>query len=510
MKRIIAILLCCAVGFGLFGCGQNNGSYTPTGDGLTWDEDYTGEATRPTVDGSAQEVTLIYYPDKTMNPYSCMDFTNRALFSLLYQSLFAVDRSYNIEPVLCKTYSYSEDMKTWTFTVENATFSDGSVLTASDVVASLNTAMESDYYAGRFNHVDSIEESGGAVVISLDTPYENLPLLLDIPIVQQSYVTNDRPLGTGPYVLDPAGVLRRRTDWWCKAEMTITAASISLLVAQDNAQIRDSFEFSNLSLVCADPCSDKYADYRCDYELWDIENNIFLYLSCNMGSTVFSNPEVRAALTGIVDRDTIVADYYRGFARSASLPASPLSPCYNDTLAGKYTYDGGEKLKKAISDAGLVGESVIFLVNSDDSLRARVAKLIAQELQNCGLTVQFTAMDSDDYNYALRTNNYDVYLGQTKLSNNMDLTAFFSSSGKLSYGYLDDVALYTMCNEALANHGNFYTLHQNVMNDGRLVPILFRSYAIYARRGLLTSLTPARDNIFFYRLGKTMEKALVS
>ena len=52
MKRIIAILLCCAVGFGLFGCGRNTDSYTPTGDGLTWDEDYTGEATRATVDGS--------------------------------------------------------------------------------------------------------------------------------------------------------------------------------------------------------------------------------------------------------------------------------------------------------------------------------------------------------------------------------------------------------------------------------------------------------------------------
>ena len=64
-----------------------------------------------------------------------------------------------------------------------------------------------------------------------------------------------------------------------------------------------------------------------------------------------------------------------------------------------------------------------------------------------------------------------------------------------------------MCNEALGNHGNFYTLHQNVMDDGRLCPILFRSYAIYATRGLLTGLTPARDNVFYYSLGKTMEKA---
>ena len=513
MKRTIAILLCCALSLGLFGCGSQKDAYTPTGDGLTWDEDYTGEATRPSVDGSSQEVSLIYYPNETMNPYNCTDFTNRALFSLLYQSLFVVDRAYNISPMLCKNYSYSEDMKTWSFTVENATFSDGSVLTAADVSASLNAAMESPYYAGRFTHIKSVTQEGDSVVITLDTPYENLPLLLDIPIVRHSDVANDRPLGTGPYVLEDsgsAGVLRRRADWWCKAEMTVTAASISLLRAEDNAQIRDSFEFEDLSLVCADPCSDKYADYRCDYELWDIENNIFLYLACNMNSSVFSNPEVRSALSKAVDRNTLTENFYRGFARSASLPASPLSPYYNDTLAGKYAYDGGEALKNAVIKIQLPENPLIFLVNSDDSLRLRVAKAVVEELEKSGLVIQLSALSTGDYNYALQTNNYDLYLGQTKLSNNMDLSPFFSSSGSLSYGNLEDVALYTMCNEALANHGNFYTLHQNVMNDGRLVPILVRSYAIYATRGLLTSLTPARDNIFYYTLGKTMEKALLS
>lgn len=512
MKRLLALLLIIALSCSLFGCGDQKDPYTPTGDGLTWDEDYTGQATRPTTDGSAQVVTLTYYRTKTMNPYSCSDFTNRALFSLLYQGLFAIDRDYNIEPVLCKNYSVSEDMKTWTFTPENATFSDGAVLTAADVAASLNTAKESDVYKGRFTHVKTITAEGDGVVIVLNTPYENLPLLLDIPIVKQGQVASDHPLGTGPYTLElgNADVLRRRDNWWCKAEMTVTAATISLIPAQDNAQIRDSFEFSDLSLVCADPGSDKYADYRCDYELWDIENNIFLYLACNMASPVFSDPEVRAALTSSIDRDTLAADYYRGFARSASLPASPLSPYYNTTLAARYAYTGGEELKKAVQDAQLTGETIILLVNSDDSLRTRVAKAIAESLRQSGLLVEVSALATSDYNYALATNAYDLYLGQTKLSGNMDLSAFFSSSGGLSYGDIDDVALYTMCTEALANHGNFYTLHQNVMNDGRLIPILMRSYAIYATRGLLTGLTPARENIFYYSLGKTMEKALIS
>ena len=73
-----------------------------------------------------------------------------------------------------------------------------------------------------------------------------------------------------------------------------------------------------------------------------------------------------------------------------------------------------------------------------------------------------------------------------------------------------DIALYTLCNEALANHGNFYTLHQTIMEDGRLCPILMRSYAVYATRGLLTGLTPARASGFYYSVGKSLEKAQIS
>ena len=47
------------------------------------------------------------------------------------------------------------------------------------------------------------------------------------------------------------------------------------------------------------------------------------------------------------------------------------------------------------------------------------------------------------------------------------------------------------------------------MKDGHFCPIVFRSYAVYASRGLLTDLTPARNNVFYYSIGKSMEDALV-
>lgn len=514
MKRIIAATLCvCAITGLLAGCANNESAYVPTGDGLTWEEGYTGPV-YTTPQDETQAITLTWYPDKTMNPYQCTDFTNQALFSLIYQGLFSVDRDHNIEPVLCQSYRVSEDMKTYTFYPAQATFSDGSVLTAQDVADSLLAAKENPIYKGRLIHVRQVALSeDGGVTVSLNTAYENLPLLLDFPILKSAEVAMDRPQGTGPYRLEQlqdAALLRRRTDWWCSAQLPVSASAISLVTARSATQIRDTFEFENLSLVYTDPGSDRYADYRCDYELWDCENGVFLYLACNMNSPVFSLPEIRSTLTGVIDRETIAAQNYRGFARPATLPASPQSPYYNKTLASRYAYDGGAAFTAAYAAAQLPADTIVkLLVNSDDSLRARVARDIANTLRGCGANVELLSLPTEEYRKYLKMGWFDLYLGQTRLSPNMDLSAFFAGNGALSWGSLDDVALYTLCMDALANHGNFYTLHQNVMADGGLCPILFSSYAVYATRGLLTGLTPARDSVFYYSLGRSMESALL-
>ena len=130
-------------------------------------------------------------------------------------------------------------------------------------------------------------------------------------------------------------------------------------------------------------------------------------------------------------------------------------------------------------------------------------------LEEAGLDVIVNDYDAENIEYALVATEYDLYLGQTMLSPNMDLSEFFDSDGNLSYGGLSDAGTYALCQQALENHGNFYTLHYTIMEQGLLTPLLFRSYAVYATRGLLTDLTPSRNNVFYYSIGKSMEKALM-
>lgn len=505
MKRFLGLLLCAALLSGLLSaCQEEKTSYVPTGDGLTWDE-----ATQPVdPEPTAQTLSLTYYADRSLNPYRCGDYTNRTLFSLVYQGLFSVDKDYQAQPVLCASYYVSADMRTWTFYPENATFSDGTVLTAADVAASLSAAVESSYYGGRFGYVEEVSATDdGGVEVKLTTPYEDLPVLLDVPIVKASEVAADRPLGTGPYLYEAHEDkfwLRLRSDWWCQAQLPLTAEYVPLVTAEDPAQIRDTFEFSDLGLVCADPGAENYAEFHSDYELWDCESGVFLYLACNRDSEVFSVDAVRQALTFAIDRDALAGDYYRSFAYSAVLPASPQSPYYDTALAAQYGYDPS-KLTMAVSDSDLREADVVLLVNNGDSIRLRAARQIAAMLEECGLDVTMSELTGEDYLTALENGEYDLHLGQTKLAPNMDLSAFFDPEGALNFGGLGDVATYALCLDALANSGNYFTLYQRILEDGALCPILFRSYAIYADRGLFTTLDPARDNVFYYSLGKSLE-----
>ena len=500
VKKCISFLLCLCLALALVACGQED-AYVPTGNGLAPEEGETAYVPPQQVE---QELTLTYYADRSMNPYASTDFTNRALFSLMYQGLFVIDRNYDAQPILCSRYTVSKDLKTYTFYIdEKATFSNGTAVTIQDVLASFQAAQKSTYYGGRFKFVSSMALSGdGGLTIKMKSGYENLPLLLDIPVVPAGEVNAANPIGSGPYILS-GETLRKRADWWCRAEMSITAEAIVLKKAESTIQIRDEFTFGDLNLVCTDPGSDKYTDYRGDYELWDCENGIFLYITCNSASTVFSNETVRKALTHAIDRDTLAKDYYRGFARPATLPASPLFPHYSAVLAEKYGYDP-VKFAEALKDTGLRGQTIKILVNKKDTLRLRTARKIGQMLKECGLVVEMKELTDSSYTSALRNWDYDLYVGQTKLSANMDLSEFFSTNGALSWGGINDVTTYTLCRQAIENHGNYYTLHQNVMENGYLCPILFRSYGIYATRGLLTSLTPSRDSVFFYTIGKTV------
>lgn len=518
MKKRASLLLVLALVLALCGCGTkiDNSGYVATGDAILM-EGQEPEDIMPEEENT-QELTLAYYPDRSLNPLFGSDYTNRVLMSLMYQPLFAVDGKKNVTPILCGQYKVTTDNRNWTVYVDAAaTYSDGSKVTAQDVLGTYQKAMENEYYKNRFLHVLELvlTEDGNGVIFKLDTPIGNLPLLLDVPIVKASEVEAALPLGSGPYIFSEGlggAHLQRVANWWCgNLKIPATDESIALVEVTSPADVRDEFQFGDVSVVCTNPMSDSFAEYRCDYELWEIESGYMLYIGCNvLYSDFFDDGTLRTALTYAFDRETLAQDTYNGMVDVVTLPCSPSETYYSKTLASKYEYDalrfvdflGRYSIPR---DKKGTTETLRLLVNSEDSARVRIARSIAESLTELGLPCKTEEYSGSVFKAHLQSENFDIYLGMTRLSPTMDLTEFFRPWGEMHWGGLTNETLYNMTKNALENSGNFYNLYQKLADDGRIIPLMFGYYAVYAQRGLIPDLSPGRDNVFYYSLGRTMD-----
>lgn len=496
MKRTIAFLL--ALVLLLSGCAvQEVGS--PSQSSAESEAEAPTEPTTVTKeDGS---FGLSYIPSYGFNPYTCVATVNRATFSLLYESLFIVSHEFRAVPVLCESFRVSNDGKTYYFKLlDGVTFSDGSALTAADVLASVQAARKSSLYRARLTHILDMSAEGSTFIVALDTPYENFAAMLDIPIVKAGSEEASEPVGSGPYARRGSALVRR-TDWFATQTLPVEAESIPLLAVETTNELRDAFEFGGTDLVYCDPNSVASGGYRCDYEAWEVPTTVMHYLGFNIARGYFANETLRTAITFAVDREKISNEIYHGFAKPSVLPCSPTSDLYDDQLAEDYDYAPG-KFAEAVQASGVttsdnyVGHVGTFLVCSDDPTRVDTAERILEVLTGAGLHMQLKSLEREEYLDALEDGDFDLYYGEVRLTTNFDLTEFFSQYGDLRYGKINDTGLATLCTDALKNSGSYFELCSQLVKRAPICPVLFKSYAVYVTRGMLSAITPGVDYVF--------------
>ena len=455
---------------------------------------------------------LPYQKDYGLNPYTCTSFTNRAIFSLLYEPLYAMDSQYIAQPVLAADTAISEDGLTTTITLrQGVKFHSGASLTAEDVVYSYTLARDSSYYDGRFRHFTSVAAQGAdTLIIQTDTSYESVALLLDFPIVRKDSGEAAVPDGTGAYRYQSGDVLTAFGQWW-GGESPLGYERVELTSCTTATDIRDKFEYGTVNLVYTDPNSTAYATFHneSDYELWSCPTTVMQYVGFNTNSDVFSHSAIRAAVTFAIDRETIVAKDLGGFAEATSLPAPPNSPYYDAGLAADFDLDLAafwalmeEAQAEDYTDDGLLDVYVdgypetvggTMIVSAGSAQRVETANRIAAALNDLGMEITVQAMDEEEYRNALRYGNFDLYYGEVRLSPTYDLGIFFREGGDAAYGGLANSTTYNLCAAMLENSGNAYDLYKRVMEQGYFCPVLYKTYALYATRGSVQSLSPALD-----------------
>lgn len=499
MKKLIALLLVSALL--LCGCAVQQEPAAPTE--TTQATEATEETqSLPQRKDKTEGFGLSYLPAYGLNPFECTATVNRALISLLYEGLFAVNNQFRAEPVLCESFKMYNEGRSYVFTVDpTAKFSDGSPVTAEDVEASIEAGRTCGYYMERLSHIDyyTVQEDG-TLLVHVETPYENLPLVLDVPVLKASTLKDPFPVGSGPYILSGSALVRN-PYWNGVAAPAIDQERIRLSSCENSGDLRDDFEFGSTDLIYCDPNSPASVGYRCDYEVWEAPTTVMHYIGFNLYSGYFANDSLRSAVTYALDREDIASKIYGGFALPSVLPCSPYSDLYDPKLAEDYSlsplkYSQGLKDSRVLVSEEYENHVGIFLVCSDDPTRVAAAEYIAEVLNETGLRLVVSAVDHETYLKELDDGDFDLYYGETRMAANFDLAEFFSKYGNLQYGSIKDSSLVEMCYAALENTGKYVDLSARIMEQAPICAVVFKSYAIYVTRGKLVNLTPSVDNAF--------------
>lgn len=447
----------------------------------------------------AAEFALACYPAAGFHPITGENRTNLALAGLVYEGLYALDQQFQPEAQLCAEGVQADDGLSWTFTLRaGVTFSDGSPLTAAEVKASLDLARTSTLYASRFRDITGVTAGEGAVTVTLSQANGELPALLDIPIVKE---TGDMPLGTGPYVLTQSGEtwsLTARQGWWQGEALPLQ--TIPLRSIQETDDLIHAFDTRDIALVSTDLTGTNALGFSGSFDTVDYPTSVMLYVGFNVTSGPCRSAAVRQALLRTFDRASVSTVLYASHAQPAVMPISPASPYYPDSLEEELAY-APQQAAQLLEEAG-GGRSLKFVAPSGNSARAASAELLANGLTELGFQVELRLLTWSDYLAALEAGEFDLYLGEVRLTADFDLTALLTAGGSLNYGgYADEqAALLLQQYRAVSGQGRDLSarrLYQRLAEEPPFAVLCFKNWSVLTQWSRISNLTPTQQNVFY-------------
>lgn len=449
----------------------------------------------------------------SMDPILSRDKINLSLAGLIWEGLFALDRSFAPQNVLCERYTTSEDGLTWTFVLKTGiTFSDGSAVTAEDVAAALLRAKgEESRYAARLVDIKTVKAAEGAVVLTLSAPNGALPALLDVPIVKGE---GEAVIGTGPYVLggEEEAVLSARTAWWSAKGATPPLTEIPLRMIREADDLIYAFDTGEISLVTADLTGPSALGYGGDnYEAKDYATTTMEFVGFNCAKGACKDPLVRQALSRGFDRNTVAVALYARHATASSLPVHPDAAVYSRGAAELGAYSpqdmadllsqaGYEKNEEGLLVKGRSKLALTMLVNTDNSFRITVAEYLAGELGKAGITVDLQKLSWADYQKALEAGKFDLYLGATSMTADFDPAPLVN--GTLNYGKHWNTEINDLLDDYRGASGAARTqaadaLYRKLGGDMPFTALCFKSESVLTQWGLVGGMTPTQQNPFY-------------
>lgn len=510
MKKFAALLICFVMVFSLFGCKK--------------EEEKPVEVKKEAQGIDEVGYTLPYLRSDSLNPFTAKEEINKSIATLLYDSLFAIDNSYKPTPLIAESFKNENDKIT--VKLKAVKFTDGTSVTANDVVYSFEAAKDSDNYSTYLTNISSASASGdGQVVFNLisKNPYEASNLFF--PVIKKDSdkdkessddYSKSIPVGSGRYTVTQSGdkkVLvfnKDRLGGYQPVYNQVGLKDVTEVTAMPNMLTLGQIDYYNDNLTRG-----KFDRYSGTASKKNTSNFTFLGVNCE--EEIMADSRVRRAIALLIDREDLAEVSYAGFAQATSTPFPSgfygLKGCTLPTL--KTDKEAAvELLKKAgydkVSESGTrYGEKgslrLRLVVNFENDFRLAMARNIQQALAKADITVDISEMSFERYLSAIVNGECELYIGEAVLSNSIDLTRFFEEDGKLSFGVEKDgksAAKYEKLEKGEIGMQEFI---DSFADELPFIPVLYRkSLAVHSN--VIKSETEMITSDYFFNIDKWKTK----
>ncbi|GAB3852553.1 ABC transporter substrate-binding protein [Nocardioides maradonensis] len=369
-----------------------------------------------------------------LSPFSTTDGPGiMNVTSLVYEPLVmfnAIKPTDAPKPWLASAYKWSDGGKTLTFTIPSGRqWSDGTPLTAKDVAftfdlikkhPSLNINGLQFASASAPNDTTAVVKFAGPAYAQLYT----LGKVLMVPehiwstIPDPTKFTNDKPVGSGPYLLSgitaQAINFAKNPHYWQAGLPKVNAVRVTSYTSQ-NAAISaigaGQIDWNNVFL--SNPEQQFTAKDPSHRSLW-LEPAGDMFLCPNTQSGALGNSTVREALAYAIDRDKAVTQvegqYYAPSDSVTGLREGQTEFIPSDLASAKLTYDPA-KVKSLLAQAGYNAGNPLkltLLLPSEYTDWMSLGTLLVNEMKAAGIDASLQGTSVNSWTSAYTNGNYQL------------------------------------------------------------------------------------------------------
>ncbi|MBQ2848687.1 MAG: ABC transporter substrate-binding protein [Clostridia bacterium] len=435
---------------------------------------------------------LAYSKADMLDPFTATMTANIQILSLVYDGLYKLDKNYEPIPVIAKSAIVSENAVN--VTLDSVVFSDGSAVTAQDIIYSFDRAKFSPTYNEKLKNFKGANMSASNMIIfTLEKSDPYAVSCLTFPIVKNGSSGN-LPVGSGRYIPEISGETTYLVVNKNKSGFNPAIKTIMLVPVRDSSSVESSLEIGNTGFYYNDLSNGVYS--RINAHTVEMGINNFVYLAFNSESEYFSNSMLRQAVGYAVNRKEIVATAFQGHARETY---SPFNPDWY-ALAAKDLYLSVD-IQKAL---GLITESGInisekeisLLVNKENQFKLETARFIRDYLVQLGFSVNLKEYETQYYKEALELGSYDMYIGEVRFSPNMDLSSMLGS-GNIAFGIDQTGASCARYAQLLSGGCELMDFINTFNEDLPFIPLCYRNAAVSYTNSMQGGFNCCDGDVFY-------------